>query len=88
LVPLLTFGIIFLCIAIGGDNDILGDRHDAPPINALQGKLHELPHPSWPQSDGLTYSELKDILLETPSADKAREWSHTILLAHILRAKT
>jgi N-acetylated-alpha-linked acidic dipeptidase len=75
LVPVLTFGIIFLCIAIGGDNDILGDRDDASLFDALQGRFPDLPHPSWPQSDGLSYSELKDILLETPSADKAREWS-------------
>jgi N-acetylated-alpha-linked acidic dipeptidase len=41
----------------------------------LQGRILELPHPSWPQGDGLSYSELKEILLETPSADEAREWS-------------
>ena len=35
-----------------------------------------LPYPhSWPQSTGLRYDELVEVLLETPSEDKAREWS-------------
>jgi N-acetylated-alpha-linked acidic dipeptidase len=33
------------------------------------------PHTSWPHSYGLQYKELQDILLETPSAEKEREWS-------------
>ena len=33
------------------------------------------PHKTWPQSEGLSYKELQDVLLETPSEDKAREWS-------------
>ena len=33
------------------------------------------PHPSWPQSQGLSYAEVQKTLLETPSEDKAREWS-------------
>lgn len=35
----------------------------------------QLPHPSWPESNGLSYDELKEILLETPDPGKAREWS-------------
>jgi N-acetylated-alpha-linked acidic dipeptidase len=35
-----------------------------------------LPYPrSWPQSNGLSFDELLDILLQTPSEKKAREWS-------------
>ena len=33
------------------------------------------PHHSWPESDGLNYAELQDVLLETPQEDKVREWS-------------
>jgi len=54
---------------------LFGDRKHATPFEAPQLGLSELPHPSWPQGDGLSYSELKDILLKTPSAEKAREWS-------------
>ena len=34
------------------------------------------PHKAWPASEGLSYSDLQKVLLETPSEDKAREWSH------------
>ncbi|KAJ5538866.1 Peptidase M28 [Penicillium frequentans] len=34
-----------------------------------------LPYESWPHGNGLTYDQLQEILLETPSAAKAREWS-------------
>jgi N-acetylated-alpha-linked acidic dipeptidase len=74
-VPLLTLAIIFFCVAIGGENDLFGDRGHATPFDVPHLGLSELPHPSWPQSDGLSYSDLKDILLKTPSAEKAREWS-------------
>ncbi|KAF2186409.1 glutamate carboxypeptidase 2 [Zopfia rhizophila CBS 207.26] len=30
---------------------------------------------SWPQSDGVTHEDLREILLNTPNAKKAREWS-------------
>ena len=33
------------------------------------------PHPSWPQSEGLLYQELQEVLQTTPQEDKAREWS-------------
>lgn len=34
-----------------------------------------LPHKSWPQSEGIVYEDLQNILLETPRAEKARQWS-------------
>ena len=34
-----------------------------------------LPHDAWPQGFGLSFDELQQLLLETPSAEKAREWS-------------
>ena len=36
---------------------------------------HPLPHESWPQGNGLAYDQLQQILIETPSAAKIREWS-------------
>ncbi|PYH37934.1 M28 family metallopeptidase [Aspergillus neoniger CBS 115656] len=33
------------------------------------------PHSSWPEGHGLSYAELQAVLKETPSAQKAREWS-------------
>jgi N-acetylated-alpha-linked acidic dipeptidase len=33
------------------------------------------PHSAWPQADGLPYDQLQQVLLNTPSAAKAREWS-------------
>ena len=34
------------------------------------------PYPqSWPQSNGLNYDELVEVLLKTPNEDKVREWS-------------
>ena len=33
------------------------------------------PHASWPHSQGISYEDLQQLLLETPSEDKAREWS-------------
>ncbi|MCJ1415434.1 hypothetical protein MMC32_001766 [Xylographa parallela] len=33
------------------------------------------PHSEWPQSTGLAYKELLEILLQTPNKSKARQWS-------------
>ena len=33
------------------------------------------PHPAWPQSEGLSYKELQEVLQTTPQEEKAREWS-------------
>lgn len=73
--PLLTLAIVFFCVAVGGDNDLFGDRGANLLSSLSRTSKHELPHPSWPQSDGISYSELKKILLNTPEAEKAREWS-------------
>ena len=32
-------------------------------------------HKTWPKSDGPSYESLQKVLLETPSAEKAKEWS-------------
>ncbi len=36
---------------------------------------HPYPSKSWPESEGISYKELQDILLTTPEESKAREWS-------------
>ena len=33
------------------------------------------PHNAWPQSQGISHDELQQVLLETPSEEKVREWS-------------
>ncbi|KAI9730438.1 MAG: hypothetical protein M1834_005948 [Cirrosporium novae-zelandiae] len=33
------------------------------------------PHKQWPSSEGISYTELQEILLSTPDEDMAREWS-------------
>ncbi|KAI9821145.1 MAG: hypothetical protein M1827_003879 [Pycnora praestabilis] len=33
------------------------------------------PHKAWPESEGLSYKELREVLLSTPREDKAKEWS-------------
>jgi N-acetylated-alpha-linked acidic dipeptidase len=52
--------------AMAGIND-----REARPHFATSG----LPHSAWPQSEGVAYDELKELLLDTPDAAKAREWS-------------
>jgi N-acetylated-alpha-linked acidic dipeptidase len=38
--------------------------------------VHPLPHGTWPLSQGLNYTELQNIILKTPSEEKAKEWSN------------
>lgn len=33
------------------------------------------PHNAWPQSQGISYDELQQLLLKTPNEEKARKWS-------------
>ena len=33
------------------------------------------PHNTWPRSQGIPYDELQQLLLKTPSEEKARKWS-------------
>lgn len=68
-IPILALVIIFFCIALAGDSNQFGD-HDTSPVH-----LSGLPNPSWPQSEGLSFDDLSRILLETPNAEKARQWS-------------
>jgi len=78
-VPLLTLAIVFFCIAIAGQSDILGD-HQIESSSLLAQLLpytsqHELSDAAWSLSSGISYDELKHILHETPSNVSMREWS-------------
>ncbi|KAK1076972.1 hypothetical protein LTR33_008482, partial [Friedmanniomyces endolithicus] len=81
-IPILTLAIIFFCIAIAGQSDLFGDHQteNAPflslPISdGVVPNEHKLPHATWPASDGISYDKLKQILQDTPSPERAREWS-------------
>lgn len=69
---MLTIIIFFLSLVLSGQSDLFGDHGETDEIttSAIQP-----PHAAWPSSDGLAYSELKEILQETPDPEKAREWS-------------
>ncbi|GIZ41959.1 hypothetical protein CKM354_000524200 [Cercospora kikuchii] len=69
---ILLAALVFLGIAVTGNGDILTGKPRTQPEHFATA---ELPHPAWPQSHGLGYQELKKVLLETPDAKKAREWS-------------
>ncbi|KAM3424822.1 hypothetical protein BST61_g6803 [Cercospora zeina] len=64
--------LVFLGIAITGNGDILTGKPRTQPEHLATA---ELPHEAWPESHGLSYTELKKVLLETPDATKARAWS-------------
>ncbi|KAK0318705.1 hypothetical protein LTR91_020178 [Friedmanniomyces endolithicus] len=81
-IPILTLAIIFFCIAIAGQSDLFGDHQteNAPflslPISdGVVSNEYKLPHAAWPASDGISYDKLKQILQDTPSPERAREWS-------------
>ncbi|KAF2720865.1 peptidase M28 [Polychaeton citri CBS 116435] len=78
-IPLTTLVIIFIAIGIGGDNDLFGDHGSTdilPWFSTLFPKQSRaLPHDEWPAPIGMTFEGLKDVLLHTPSPEKAREWS-------------
>ncbi|KAJ5902698.1 Peptidase M28 [Penicillium taxi] len=46
-----------------------------PSIWSILPWSHPLPHLSWPESYGLPYDSLQQLLQETPSAAKIKEWS-------------
>lgn len=78
-IPLITLVIIFVIIGIGGESDVFGDHGsdgpDGSDLDAFANVQRYLPHSSWPETDGLSYDELRKILSETPDPERAREWS-------------
>ncbi|KAK4504215.1 hypothetical protein PRZ48_005131 [Zasmidium cellare] len=71
-IPILIIALIFLGLAIGGGAGFFGGRETEYKTQSL---VDEIPHSVWPESEGITYEELKKTLLETPDGEKAREWS-------------
>jgi len=76
-IPVLVLAGGLLSFSVTGNLGWLGDRE-------TEGQRHQhiansntpnLPHAAWPESEGITYKKLKKTLLETPDAEKAREWS-------------
>lgn len=54
-------------------NSVLPREHGS--IWSYVPGANPFPHASWPHGNGLPYEQLQAILLDTPSAAKAREWS-------------
>lgn len=74
IVPAIVLGAVLASIFIlppyyPGDKAISNDE-----FAAIRSGGHSLSR-AWPKSDGLSFDELEEILLTTPSAEKAREWS-------------
>jgi N-acetylated-alpha-linked acidic dipeptidase len=67
---LLIVAIVFIGLAIAGKAVFPIDDGSKSPKHA-----GHYPHAAWPESEGITYEELKKTLLDTPDAKKAREWS-------------
>ncbi|PSK60562.1 hypothetical protein B9Z65_712 [Elsinoe australis] len=79
-IPLLTAAILILSIALSGETDLFGDGPtDLPfrwPWQWFRPHRHQpSAHPSWPESEGISFGELKKILSETPDEEQARKWS-------------
>ena len=73
--PLTTLALAFLSF-IFGQSDVFGDdkQDHVVPWDSLSGPILP-PHSNWPAGEGLSYSDLKDILSTTPDPKKAKEWS-------------
>nr|POE99431.1 putative glutamate carboxypeptidase [Quercus suber] len=65
-IPLLTLAIVGVSVAITGSE----------PFDDATTLVSILPHSSWPESNGLSYTALKKLFLSTPDAGKARDWSN------------
>ena len=69
-VPILIIALIFLGLAIGGGAGFFGGRETEV---ITQGLVNVVPHSAWPESEGITYEELKETLLSTPDGEKGYE---------------
>lgn len=74
---------LFLCItltfldsSIGGGGKFFS-QHEIKTASHQVTTDHEneIPHSSWPESEGIQYEALKQTLLSTPDGQKAKEWS-------------
>ncbi|EME83696.1 uncharacterized protein MYCFIDRAFT_215389 [Pseudocercospora fijiensis CIRAD86] len=70
----IALAVVFLGAALAGNTGLLGDhRTDASTEHFATAEI--LLHEAWPESEGISYEQLKKTLLETPDGKKAREWS-------------
>ena len=75
-IPIVTLILFFIIISIGNESDLFGDHDtEGSDPDAFQALETYLPHSSWPETHGLNYNELREILSETPDPKRAREWS-------------
>ncbi|KXL50675.1 MAG: hypothetical protein FE78DRAFT_27169, partial [Acidomyces sp. 'richmondensis'] len=75
-IPVLTLVIVAFCVAVTGQRDFFGDHRTESSSFLTDVFRHpHLPHAEWPKSKGISYAELKQILIGTPSAASARKWS-------------
>lgn len=73
-IPLTTIALGLF--GLSGQSDLFGDdSHDRLVAwDTLSGPKRP-PHAHWPAGNGLSYSDLKDILNTTPDTEKTRAWS-------------
>lgn len=73
---LLLITLIFLGSSIGGGGRFFSEREiTTAPHQTTIDHENEIPHSSWPESEGIKYEALKQTLLSTPDGEKAKEWS-------------
>ncbi|KAF2488305.1 Zn-dependent exopeptidase [Lophium mytilinum] len=71
IVPLFVVAAFLLCLALPTPLDGEDGSEWASYLPWAGASISK----AWPQTDGLTYEGLQDILTSTPNATKAREWS-------------
>jgi N-acetylated-alpha-linked acidic dipeptidase len=66
-----TLVIVVICFLV--PFAVLPRGHDS--ISSYLPWTQPFPHKAWPESEGIPYRDLQNILLSTPKESKAREWS-------------
>lgn len=77
-IALSTTLIVILILFLVPARWLLGNNSESEWFPSHSGSLSwstAYPSAAWPDSEGLSYEELKKVLLETPDESKAREWS-------------
>lgn len=66
---------LFLLLPFGVDPSTLRSHEQTSHARSYLPWSNPYPHSLWPQSEGLSYQELQQVLSSTPDEAKAREWS-------------
>ncbi|KAL2353432.1 peptidase M28 [Cryomyces antarcticus] len=72
-VPVIVLSTLVVSLVISIQSDLFDSDSLHLSLSIIWPKV--TPHESWPQSKGVSYKELQEILIDTPKAEKAREWS-------------